>query len=87
MNPTILETVLAEQTKDRISEGQPFDDFFQAAKQSDCFEVLVLSTLMTMEAFPHGQRDALRVCLAYALYSGAAYAKAEREVRELEEIT
>ena len=87
MNSTILETVLEEQKKNRASEGQPFDTFLQAAKQSDSFEVLVLSTLLTMEAFPNGQRDALRVCLAYALYSGAAYAKAEREVRELEELT
>ncbi len=87
MNPTILETVLEEQTKNKVSEGQPFNAFLQAVKQSDSFEVLVLSTLRTMAAFPLGQRGALRVCLAYALYSGAAYAKAEHEVQQLEELT
>jgi hypothetical protein len=87
MNKTILETVLREQARSSACESKPFVEFFKELKKSEQFENLVLAAITSIVQFPLSPETVMRVCLGYALYSGAAYAKAEREVRELEEIT
>jgi hypothetical protein len=87
MNKTILDQVLSEQVDSRACEDKPFVDFFEEVKECPLFEQLVRASLSSISEFPLSPYTVVRVCLAYALYSGAAYAKAEREVRELEEIT
>jgi hypothetical protein len=87
MNQTILEQVLSEQVDGRACEGKPFVEFFEELKKSEQFQKIVLASIASIVQFPLNSETVMRACLAYALFSGAAYAKAEREVQQLEEST
>ncbi len=87
MNKIILEQVLSEQVDQHACENKPFADFFEEVKNCPLFEQMVIASVNTIDKFPLGLHTAIRVCLGYALYSGVAYAKAEREVKQLEELT
>lgn len=87
MNKTILDQVLSEQADNKAAEGQEMSDCLTTAKQCEHFEQMVLSSLLTLEEYPNNTVTAMRVLLAYALHIGIAYAAAEREVQQLEELT
>ncbi len=87
MNQVILDQVLKEQVDNHACAGQPFVEFFEGIKECPLFEQMVRASMTSLNEFPLSPYTVIKVYLGYALYSGAAYAKAEREVQQLEELT
>ncbi|KKL22644.1 hypothetical protein LCGC14_2433420 [marine sediment metagenome] len=88
LNLPILEQIIREQVNADVTtdRDEATMAMAQQLKKSEPFTHMALASLAAMRTHPENPEAAMMSVITYAIYIGMAYAKAEREVAELEGI-
>lgn len=87
MNITILTQVLKDQTENPDAVDKEVIALADKLKGTLALQGMTKGSITALMEHPDNPTVAIMAILTYALHVGMAYAKAEREVAELEEIT
>lgn len=89
MNLPILEQIIREQVNadTTVAREKALAEMAHQLKVSEPFEHMTLGCLAAMLQHSRHPEAAMMSVLTYAMYIGMTYAKAEREIAELEAIT